>query len=220
MRMSPSKVGRPPRVTPAQIAEAALAIGLDRATVRNVAERLGMSVPGLYHHVRSREELLAIAAAHSLGELSLPPDRGQPWEEWLVDYARFVYDALVEHPEIIGQILTGTVNTLREAQHLERVFEVLGQHGFSVSAAFDTYTAVTSAVIGAAASSIGRRAAIDAGHPPLDDLRRATRALGADTVPLVDELVRDSSSQVRRGDPFAVVRRVVAAIAAERAGSR
>jgi AcrR family transcriptional regulator len=218
--MAQGKVGRPARITTAEIAEAALAIGLDRATVRNVAERLGMSVPGLYHHVRSREELLAMAAAHSLGELSLPSDRGQPWERWLVDYARFVYDALVEHPEIIGQILTGTVNTLREAQHLERVFEVLGVHGFSVAEAFDAYTAVTSAVIGAAASSIGRRAAIHAGHPPLDDLRRATRALGADTVPLVDALVRNAPRQIRQGDPFDVVRRVVAAIAAERAENR
>src|SRR6478609_10318219 len=89
------RVGRPPRVTTDQIAEAALAIGLDHATVRTVAEHLGMSVPGLRYYVRTREELLAMAAAHGLGELPLPVDEGQPWTEWLVDYSRFVYDALV-----------------------------------------------------------------------------------------------------------------------------
>src|SRR5664279_2563254 len=77
------RLGRPPRITPAQIAEAALAIGLDQATIRNVADRLGMSVPGLYHHVRTREELLAMAAAHGLGEVPLPEDHGQSWTEWM-----------------------------------------------------------------------------------------------------------------------------------------
>src|SRR5438552_4107401 len=125
MKTQRARVGRPPKITTAQIAEAALAVGLDRATVRNVADYLAISVPGLYHHVRTREELLAVAAAHSLGELELPEDRGQDWTEWLLDYAQFVYDALLAQPEIIGQVIAGTVNTLREAQHLERFFEVL-----------------------------------------------------------------------------------------------
>ena len=210
MKMAGSRLGRPPRVTTADIAEAALAIGLDRATVRNVAERLGMSVPGLYHHVRTREELLTVAAAHTLGGLELPPDRGQAWTEWLLDYARFVYDALVEHPEIIGQILAGTVDTLREAQHLERVFEVLTSRGFSVPEAYAVYGQLTGAVIGAAASCIGRRAATSAGHPPMTDLRRAARALGPDTVPLVHELVRTRTRRTRDVDPFDTVRAVVA----------
>ena len=77
MKMSTSsadrpKLGRPPKVTREQIAEAALEIGLERATVRTVAEHLGMSVPGLYHHVGTREELVAMAAAHSLEALRLP----------------------------------------------------------------------------------------------------------------------------------------------------
>src|SRR4029077_19260008 len=95
----PRRVGRPPRVTTDQIAEAALEIGLDHATVRTVAEHLGMSVPGLRYYVRTREELLAMAAPQGRGALPLPGDHGQPWTEWLVDYSRFVYDALVAQPE-------------------------------------------------------------------------------------------------------------------------
>jgi len=157
-----------------------------------------------------------MAAAHTLGALELPPDRGGAWDAWLVDYGRFVYDALVEHPEIIGQILTGTVNTLREAQHLERVFEVLGAHGFSVTEAYEAYGQVTGAAIGAAASAIGRRAAVDGGHAPVDDLRRAARALGADAVPLVHALVRGRGRRRGDVDPFATVALLVAGIAATR----
>ena len=98
-----------------------------------------MSVPGLYHHVRTREELLAIAAAHGLSELPLPEDRGQPWTTWLAEYARFVYDALVAQPEIIGQIVAGTIDTIRMAQHIERFFTVLAKHGFTVEEADAAY---------------------------------------------------------------------------------
>ena len=216
--MPSSRLGRPPRISPAQIAEAALAIGLDRATIRNVAERLGMSVPGLYHHVRTREELLAMAAAHGLGALVLPDDRGRPLAAWLEEYARFVHDALVAQPELIGQILAGTVNTLRQAQHLERFFEVLGARGFTVPDAYEVYAQLMTVVTGAAATTIGHRAAADAGHPPMVDLRRAAHALGTQDLPLVHELV---DQRPGRGtpdpDPFAAVRIVINAAVADRA---
>ena len=218
MEMPRAKLGRPPTVTAAQIAEAALAIGLDRATVRSVAEHLGMSVPGLYHHVRTREELLAMAAAHALGGLDLPEDRGQEWTEWLLDYAGFVYDALVAQPEVVGQILAGTVNTLRQAQHLERFFEVLGTRGFSVAEAHDTYLQLMAAVTGAATFCIGQRSATDAGHPPIVDLGRAAKALGAETVPLVHQLL--SSRPAPRVEPFDTVQLVVESMAERRAGFR
>jgi len=212
---SPRRLGRPPRITPAQIAEAALAIGLDQATIRNVADRLGMSVPGLYHHVRTREELLAMAAAHSLGEVPLPEDRGQPWTDWMLEYGRFVFDALVAQPEIVGQILSGTYNTIRLAQHLDGIFTVLTARGFTVDEADETRRRLTDAVNGAAVAEIGRRATIDDGHPRLEDLRRAVQALGPTTVPLLAELV-STHDAADDDDPFDTVRLVVAAMAAER----
>jgi AcrR family transcriptional regulator len=206
--------GRPPRVTAAQIAEAALAIGLDQATIRNVAERLDMSVPGLYHHVRTREDLLAMAAAHSLGELPLPPDHGQAWTEWMLEYGRFVFDALVAQPEIIGQILASTYSSFRLAQHLEQIFTVLTTRGFDVAEADLIQRRLTEAVNGAAIAEISRRASLASGHSRLDDLGRAVHALGPEAVPLVDELVhaRRRASDPDP-DPFDTVRLVVAALA-------
>ncbi len=208
------RLGRPPRVSASQIAEAALAIGLDRATIRNVAEKLGMSVPGLYHHVRSREDLLAMAAAHSLGSLPIPPDEGLRWTEWLEHYARFVYDALVAQPDLLGQIVAGTVNTVRLAQHLERFFEVLARHGFEPEEAYATYRRLTAATHGAAAAEVGRRSARVEGHPFETDLALAVRALGRDTVPRVAAFVR--SGWHDEVDHFDVVRLVIAALDVQR----
>jgi AcrR family transcriptional regulator len=208
---TPSRVGRPPRVTRAEIADAALSIGLDRATIRNVAAKLHMSVPGLYHHVRTRDDLLALAAAHSLGAVQLPADTGQSMTDWLTAYARFVYDALVAQPELVGQILAGTVNTMRQAQHLERFFEVLTARGATTDDAYRAYELLMAAVIGAAASAIGHAAATGAGHPPDVDLRRAAEAFGADQVPLVAALTR---RRRRPTDLFDTVRLTIDHIAA------
>ncbi len=207
---SSKRLGRPPKVTPELIAKAALEIGLEHATVRKVAEHLGMSVPGLYYYVRTREELLAMAAAHGLGDLPLPADVGQPAIEWLLDYARFVYDALVAQPELIGQILAGTYNTIRMTQHLEGFFAVLVTRGYTVDEAYAANRHLTEAIIGAAAATIGRDATIAAGHPLKSDLRRAVNALGRDMVPLVDALIRRRGFP--RADPFDTVRLVAEAI--------
>jgi AcrR family transcriptional regulator len=210
-----TRLGRPPRVTAAEIADAALAIGLERATVRNVAERLGMSVPGLYHHVRTREDLLAMAAAHSMGRLPLPPDRGQPWDRWLLEYGRFVYDALVVQPQIIGQILSGSYNTVRMVQHLEGVFTVLTRNGFTFAEAEAARRRLFRAVTGAAFSEVSRRASESSGHVPQDDLRRAAAALGPDSVPLVHEFLQSEAASERE-ESFDEVRRTVQAMRAER----
>lgn len=191
---------------------AALSIGLDRATIRNVAAQLHMSVPGLYHHVRTREDLLALAAAHSLGAVELPADTGQSSADWLATYARSVHDALVAQPELVGQILAGIVNTMRQAQHLERFFEVLSARGTTVDDAYRGYELLMAAVIGAAASTIGHATATAAGHPPDADLRRAAEALGADQVPLVAALAR---RRRRAPDPFDAVRLTIDHIATQ-----
>ena len=43
--------GRPPRVDESAIAAAVLQIGTENATMRRVAEHLGISLPGLYHQL-------------------------------------------------------------------------------------------------------------------------------------------------------------------------
>jgi AcrR family transcriptional regulator len=185
------RAGRPSQVTPAQIAEAALAVGLDKATVRNVADHLGMSVPGLYHHVRTREQLLILAAAHSFQALLCPDPEGKTWSEWLVEYCRKVFDTLVGLPELVAQIVAGTTNPAVHAQHLERYLEILGAHGFSVVEAYEFYQEVMSAVVGAAAMEIGDRAAEDAGRSLFPNLAAAVAVAPQERLVLVRRLVAD-----------------------------
>jgi AcrR family transcriptional regulator len=52
------RVGRPPSIDRSMIADAAAEIGLENLTMKAVAERLGVSVTGLYHHVAGRDDLM------------------------------------------------------------------------------------------------------------------------------------------------------------------
>jgi AcrR family transcriptional regulator len=208
------RAGRPSQVTPAQIAEAALAVGLDRATVRNVADRLGMSVPGLYHHVRTREQLLILAAAHSFRALLCPDPEGKTWSDWLVEFCRNVFDALAGEPELIGQIVAGTSNPAIHAQHLERYLEILGSHGFGLAEAYALYQEVMSAVVGAAALEIGDRAAAGAGQSLFPNLPAAVDAAPEAQLALIRRLIAETGGETP--DRFEAVRLVIAGMALRR----
>src|SRR6476469_2877376 len=152
-------LGRPPRVDRDAIAVAALELGLEHASVRAGANRLGLSVPGLYHHVNGREDIVRLAVEHSLRDLPLPEDVGQHWALWLWDYARFVHDALVDDPDIIGHLLAGEFNAEREAEHRRRVVGLLCSRGFTKTEAEAAYRDVQTGALGAAANVVQRRAA-------------------------------------------------------------
>src|ERR1700723_2087576 len=83
------RVGRPARIDRQAIADAVLELGLAQSNMKTVAERLGVSVPGLYHHVRNRKELLLLAAERSMAQLQLPNHEGKHWSEWLREWARY-----------------------------------------------------------------------------------------------------------------------------------
>src|SRR5690348_8135749 len=81
------RVGRPARLDRAAIARASAELDLDQVSMRSVADRLGVSVPSLYHYVRGRDDLLRMAAEQSAARLSVPEDSGQHWSVWLYQWA-------------------------------------------------------------------------------------------------------------------------------------
>ena len=57
------RVGRPPRISRAMIAEAAHELGLEGLTLKAVADHLGVSIAALYHHVSGKDDLMRLAAS-------------------------------------------------------------------------------------------------------------------------------------------------------------
>ena len=136
------------------IAKAAHDIGLDRVTMKAVADELGVSVPGLYHHVEGRDDLMRLAAEYSAAQIQLPVDHGQHWSAWLLEWARYSHDAFVAQPALLGQFLTGSLGIDRMVTHVDAVLGVLTRQGFTALEALDAYALVSQSAVGAAVAEI------------------------------------------------------------------
>src|SRR5680860_692408 len=123
-------VGRPARIDRDAIARAVIEIGFEVATMKRVAEYLGVSVPGLYYYVRGRDDLLRVAAEYSLARTPLPVDRGQHWADWLREWARYTRSSMSE-PELMDLYRSGGVDTDRMVDVIGSTLDVLCRHGFT-----------------------------------------------------------------------------------------
>lgn len=163
---SPRRVGRPARIDKDAIAEAVLEIGLEQSSMKAVAEHLGVSVPGLYHHVRNRKELLLLAAQRSMAQMQLPNHEGKHWSEWLREWGRYSRNAFIEEPEVLGQFLSGAVSWERVVEVMDSVIGVLTQQEFTPTSALGAFDVVGSCAVGSAVAAIRHRSAVESGHPP------------------------------------------------------
>jgi len=109
--------------------------GLDRLSLRRVAQSLGMHAPGLYWYIESKQELIDLMAKAILdaavADLAAPAP-GQPWEDWLTDFALRMRRALLAHRDgarvVAGAFLFRT-NSL--TAFLELALETLEAEGFT-----------------------------------------------------------------------------------------
>ena len=182
------KTGRPAKLDREMIAHAAYEIGLDRVTMKAVADQLGVSVPGLYHHVEGRDDLMQLAAQYSASRIHLPEDRNQTWPEWLLEWSRVSYLAFLSQPELLIQSMRGSFTVDRMVIHVDAVVGFLIAHGFSPVEARDAYTIVSRCAIGAAISEI-RQA--ETGRGLLADYHRVLSSRTPEELPNLRKVVAE-----------------------------
>lgn len=167
-RTSPAPVrtrrGRPARVDADAIADAVLQIGVDEATVDRVAERLGLSVPGLYHHVRGRDDLLRLAAQRAMSRSDPPVYGGEHWSVWLAVYARYIRGAFASQPALLEQFVAGSIDDDTQLALIDEALNALCQQGFEVDQALIAWAAVTDMAIGSGIEQVRERRKIADGR--------------------------------------------------------
>lgn len=160
----PRPVGRPARINRDAIARAVIEIGYEAATMKRVAEHLGVSVPGLYYYVRGRDDLLRLAAEYSLARTPMPVDEGQHWAQWLREWARYNRSSMRE-PELLDLYREGGVDTDRMVDVIGSTLDVLHRDGFTPDQALAAWDAVASLALGYAVNDQREQALTDAGRP-------------------------------------------------------
>jgi AcrR family transcriptional regulator len=188
------KVGRPPKLNRQMIAEAAHEVGLTGLTMKAVADRLGVSVPGLYHHVDGKEDLLRLTAEYSAARLELPEDRRQHWAVWLYEWAHYNRDAFVEQPELLKQFIEGAIGADRTAATYEKVLTRLVHEGFSATDAARAYFTVSQYAVGAAINAIREARATAEGRPMLVEFHRVLALSSPGDFPHLRALVAEMTT--------------------------
>jgi AcrR family transcriptional regulator len=141
--------GRPRRIDRDAIAQAVLEIGSENATMRRVAEHLGVSLPGLYHHVTNQDELLMLVAHRTLENSPPPQYEGQHWALWLRSYASYIRTAFIAEPALLEKFLIGVTEDYGELAYIGEALDVLRAQGLEPSDALDVWVSVAEMAMGA-----------------------------------------------------------------------
>ena len=187
-------MGRPPRINRQIIAEAANQVGLADLTLKAVADRLGVSITGLYHHVRDKDDLMRLAAEYSARRVPLPEDRGQHWALWLTEWATYSREAFIAEPGLLGQYLEGAISAEAIADKLDAMLGLLVRQGFTVVEAQAAFDLVNSLAVGSAVGAIREQQAARAGRALLAEHHRVLAQHDPDELPYLRLLLADGAT--------------------------
>src|SRR3546814_10816568 len=128
-----ARVGRPPAVSVQAIIAAAIELGLDTVTFKQIADRLGVAQATLYRHVHNRDELVRLAAFQITLARRLPDGAHEHWSELAERYAQSLFEAFVGEPQLIAELLRGRLGPHAEVHILEPFGEAPGAPGFTLT---------------------------------------------------------------------------------------
>ncbi|MGS0686735.1 TetR/AcrR family transcriptional regulator [Nakamurella sp. GG22] len=151
-----------------------------RFTVPELAQRLGVSVSSLYHHVRGRADIVEGIRGLMTPQLtSLNSDT--PWENAITEWARAYRDSFAAHPAAIPALVAQTVSAPNTLEQYDLVAGILEKAGFAADAIIMAITMLDTLSLGAALDL----AAPSVIWEPRTDQSALSRAL-AQATPTVD----------------------------------
>jgi AcrR family transcriptional regulator len=212
-------VGRPSRLSQELIVQAAYEVGLENVTMKTVADHLGVSVPGLYHYVRGKDDLLRLAAEFSAGRIELPNEHGQHWAVWLYEWAMYNRSAFMAEPGLLKQFIDGAIAAERTSEGMNSALGTLIKQGFSISDARMVYGLVSEFAIGAAVAATRERQATADGRPSVAEFHRVLAQRDPEELPHLRAMIADATANPPRQEfhkGLMVVLRGVAALRGEK----
>ncbi len=103
--------------------------GLDGLNMRSLGERLGSAATAVYWHVKSKDNLLALASDELWDEVELPDLGTVDWRTAAMNMAKDQYAMLTRHPWLVqamgSQVLYGP-GKARHDDHALAVYEMAG----------------------------------------------------------------------------------------------
>jgi len=184
-RAPAARSGRPPRVDARSIVDAAIGIGLSRVTLKLVAERLGVTAPALYRHVRNRDEIVKLAAIELALNRTQAGGGGGDWPELVRGCACGMVELFVAEPQLICEVMNGTLGPDGEMDFVEQFLAAMAVHGFAPAESIRIHHAVAMLAIGAAVSTIAMKSGYNGGMSHEESIRKALLRRSRKELPLI-----------------------------------
>jgi TetR/AcrR family transcriptional regulator, tetracycline repressor protein len=142
-----------------EIVRAALALirrdGLEALSMRRLARELGVEAMSLYHHVRSKDDLLDACIAEVSASLDLGGmERPGPWRDRLKAGFTAYRGLAHEHPELFALVGHRPVQDLEVLRPIEVALGVFADAGFTPAEGMRAFRIVNSFVYGYALSEL------------------------------------------------------------------
>jgi AcrR family transcriptional regulator len=113
--------------------------GIDRLSMRRLAEDLGVSAMAIYYYVRSKEELLSLAADRVISQI-VWEDTGT-WQQRVLAHATLTWEVLTQYPGLAAYLLNRPLSE-QARQSIRRFKDLLEEAGCdpdTAALAFDAY---------------------------------------------------------------------------------
>ena len=122
--------------------------------------------------MRSRNELLRLAAFQLTLSRRLPEQEYAHWSQLALCYAEEMFESLLAEPELVSELLKGSIGAHLEMDVLEQFLAAMARFGFAPDEALALHWAIGTLAIGAATGVIAVRARQAAGIPWQVEIRR------------------------------------------------
>ncbi|HUZ10885.1 MAG TPA: TetR family transcriptional regulator [Acidimicrobiales bacterium] len=139
------------RLTEGAVVDATLRLieadGVDRLSMRRLAEELAVTPMAIYYYVRSKEELLTLVADRVLGQIGWK-ETGT-WQERILIHATRVWEVLTQYPGLALFLLNRPMSE-ESLRGVSRVRALFGEAGFdpdTAELAFQSYHAYSYGLI-------------------------------------------------------------------------
>ncbi len=180
--------GRPPTIDLEQVVAAAAQLGPEELSVAAVAERIGVSVTGLYRYVRGREDLLHLLGRRAAASLEAPQDDGRPWTDWMLAYAGALRRALEQSGGAISHVHVAASSVPTSIDGIERCLAVLRRAGFSGEQATGALVLVVDCTFGFVHRELQTMAEAQAGRDYRATFHRLLALRGVGELPVLRSL--------------------------------
>jgi AcrR family transcriptional regulator len=210
----PRPVGRPRSLTLNDILDTVIELGLTRLNIQEVAAKLGVGTATIYNYVKSRDELLRLAAVAQASRPHLD-DLGEHWSDLVRSFADGLFEMCSAEPQLIIQGMHGAMGPEIQLDALESFLAAMARRGWIISESYRIFSSVNNIVIGAVVRSAYVRAMQASGRSHADAVRRSLAERRLEELPNV-RACEEFADEARAFSFHEILERIIQSFANDR----